>query len=517
MRRVHTLLLPLLLAAALLFTPSPALAQQQKQGAAPQKQIEIPADGFQLFRGLLDRAGIKPITRQEFDRGWLNRWDDVIVIVVGDPAGRMNNVNAISFVHTSVNNGGAGFVAADSYVHLGVTLMQNLGGQDSAKIESGRVECKDPRSVHTVKLDGGGMESMPSCPYVVPVPLNGASPLSKIFAGLNHVATNEPSYLRVSGFSGEFRYALARFPKQSVLIDNQLGNRRVRPLPDDALFAIGGDGPDGNNQSSYRFLAMADHSVFINQMLIEPGTDNLELTYRTIEYLQGPNKRRRCLFIENGSVVEKFDELAQAFRQSRPSPPIPNLDKMQQKLTDFGNELADRLQTNNVPNKMLLAIASLPAIMRFFLVVAAIYSTWYLMRRLFTVRKPTDIPQPPSVAAAATGPPGVFERRQKELIRRDNLYEPIRDLVRDYFATVGIHGTQHGPKVPKLVISDMVRKPESLKLAIKDFWRLAFGPPQEVTVRRWREMEPYFERLQQAHADGKWRFVLADAPVAVTV
>ena len=28
-----------------------------------------------------------------------------------------------------------------------------------------------------------------------------------------------------------------------------------------------------------------------------------------------------------------------------------------------------------------------------------------------------------------------------------------------------------------------------------------------MTVSRWRELEPYFDRLRQAHADGKWRFV----------
>jgi hypothetical protein len=70
--------------------------------------------------------------------------------------------------------------------------------------------------------------------------------------------------------------------------------------------------------------------------------------------------------------------------------------------------------------------------------------------------------------------------------------------------------------MPKLVISDAVRKPESLRAAVKDFWRLAYGPPREVPVSRWREMEPYFDRLRQAHADGKWHFAFAGGPVAAT-
>ena len=57
-------------------------------------------------------------------------------------------------------------------------------------------------------------------------------------------------------------------------------------------------------------------------------------------------------------------------------------------------------------------------------------------------------------------------------------------------------------------LADAVRKPESLRLALRDMWRLAYGPPTPLTAQRWGELEPYFERIKQAHAAGKWRFVL---------
>ena len=100
----------------------------------------------------------------------------------------------------------------------------------------------------------------------------------------------------------------------------------------------------------------------------------------------------------------------------------------------------------------------------------------------------------------------MFERRQKELLRRNNVFEPVRDLVREFFLSIGVHGEPDG-RPPKLVISDVVRKPESLRAAIKDFWKIAFGPPQVLTVSRWRELEPFFDRVRQANADSKWRFV----------
>jgi hypothetical protein len=96
------------------------------------------------------------------------------------------------------------------------------------------------------------------------------------------------------------------------------------------------------------------------------------------------------------------------------------------------------------------------------------------------------------------------------------VYEPVRDLVREFFVSLGIHGDQ-GPRHPKLVVSDVVRKPDSLRQAVRDFWKLAYGPPQEMSVGRWRELEAYFVRLRDAHADGKWRFVMPDSPVASAV
>jgi hypothetical protein len=196
---------------------------------------------------------------------------------------------------------------------------------------------------------------------------------------------------------------------------------------------------------------------------------------------------------------------------------------MQDKLVDLGNAIIDRLETNNAHNNLLLGSPSNPEgqsrnlawIMRFFLIVATAFAAWFVLRRVWGSRKPNDLPPAPAVAGAPSGPPGVFDRRQKELLRRNNVYEPVRDLVREFFAAVGAHGTP-GARHPKLVISDAVRKPDSLRAAIRDLWKLAYGPSQVVTVGRWRELEPYFERVRQAHEDGKWRFVLAETPVAVT-
>ena len=385
---------------------------------------------------------------------------------------------------------GSALIASDTQL----LLNSSAGWQHG--IRGPRVECLDQDAIHLRKA---------FCPYVVPIDTGKDGQLHGLFKGLSRVATNSPSHLYVSGWGGDIQSALSRFPNKCVT------NGEI--LPVNSYFAVGGEGPDEFNHRQYRLLVMADHSIFINQMLIEPQTDNLKLTDRVIEFLQGPGKiRRRCIFFEDGRQRETFDDLRQAYAKQNAMPlPQVNLMAMQEKLTDLGNAIIDRLQINNAHNNLILGSdrdRSLTIIARFFLILATVVACFFLIRRLWRSRKPTDIPPPPAVAAVSTGPPGVFDRRQKELLRRDNLLEPVRDLVRDFFASIGIHA-ETGERMPKVVIADVVRKPDSLRTAVKDFWKIAYRPSQALSVSRWRELEPFFERLQKAHAEGKWRFVVA--------
>ncbi|HSQ58714.1 MAG TPA: hypothetical protein VLM40_23535 [Gemmata sp.] len=489
--------------AAVVVAAATAVPTRAQQPAQPKQKIEIPADGTELFRALLDRKGIKPVREAEI---WQSRYDDLILIVLGSHAPRNQFDPAVSCT-TALRGGGAVLIASDSLFPLMSSVTPNVGVIQGS-IQNNRIVCLTP---------GSNLRGMADCPFVVPVVGNDVwrgpeedSDAAKVFSGLSQVATNQPSNIQVGTWGGHIKFALARFPAGSrwVNFDGQ-----TRPAAN-VLFAVGGYGPDANNAMDYRFLAMADHSVFINQMLIEPGTQNLELAFRTIEYLQGPQKRSRCLFIENGQVIEEFDGLRKAFA-SQQSIPVLNFGAMQEKLADLGNAMADKVQKEDMLNRIFRNDRVFRGLLMVLFWVAAVYLSYYLIRRWWVVRTPTDLPPPPTIAGVPSGPPGVFDRRQKELLRRDNVYEPVRDLVREFFESLGIHGDQ-GPRHPKVAIADIVRKPDSLRQAIRDFWKLAYGPPQELTVSRWRELESYFVRLRDAHAAGKWRFVMADSPVAVT-
>jgi hypothetical protein len=514
MRATRTLAAAILVAAVVALTaPAGARAQPGRQDGrwAEQPQqplVTIPGGGTDLFRALIDKEGVQPVTMREVDR-MMGASDDLIVIVIGTVDGW--NHDPRHWARQALRAQGAVLIASDSAFQLQSAEV----GNNTHLTFSGE----------TLQADQGHVHHVSDCPYVVPVSPNEQrfvpqppGPVWNLFRGLTHLATNQPTYIEEPVLHrGEFQYPLARLPRST-----RTWGRRV-PSP---LFAVGGDGPARNGRPGFGFVAMADSSVFINQMIMEPGTDNLEFTLRTIEYLQGPGKhRKRCMFFENGRLVEKFDGLRSALAKPQPKIPpeaMPNLGplfgKNQDKLIDFLNAKADQLQSNDVLHKIAVGPPGSSAERRGFgkwvdgmAVILAIVIARLLLWRTWGARQPTDIPPAPytGAGAASTGPPGVFERRQKELVRRNNLYEPVRNMMREFFDSVGAP-PHPGPRIPPLEIDRSVRKPDSLRQAIRDMWRIAYGPPQPISAQRWFELEPYFERLRRAHADGKWRFVPDD-------
>lgn len=470
---------------ALLLMAAAAEAQDVRRSPAP-----IAGDGSELFRALLHLKGIKPV--KEYELSDLS-YNDVIVISLGRSlkSGLLPDVRTYSPI---LSGHGAILIASDEMADLSFA---------SAKITGTHVECLDSKS---------DLKGLPDCPYVIPrrnIPRN--EEVSKLFLGdgaeqkpLTKVAAGTPSYIDLDKNNSSYR--LARFPGQCFwAVAGQ-----PRQLSTDDAFAVGGElHPD---HVRARFLAMASSRMFNNAMLADKETDNLEFTLRAIEFLQGPGQlRSRCLFIEDGKLVDHFDDLARIESlQNLPIPvPSPKVTKdLQKKIVSLADRMLEQLQKNDTINKMLSKINVWP----YLLGLGAIAFSVLLLKRAIASRKPTNIPAAPAVVAASSGPPGVFERRQKELLRRNNIYEPVRDLVREFFTGLGIHAEPR-MKHPKVIVTYGVRKPDSLKLAIQDFWKLAYGKPQNLSVQRWQIMGPYFERLQQAHADGKWRFVM---PAATT-
>src|SRR5205823_6219135 len=124
------------------------------------------------------------------------------------------------------------------------------------------------------------------------------------------------------------------------------------------------------------------------------------------------------------------------------------------------NKVVDQFETNDVVNKALVGTGEpernrrFKFIMEFILAMLAIRAAWYLVKRLWIAKRSSDPPSavPGGLPTAPRGErlAGVFDRRQRELLRRNILYEPASAVVRELFAEAGAP-PDAGKKLPKVV------------------------------------------------------------------
>jgi hypothetical protein len=448
----------------------------------------------------------------------LNRWDDVVVVVLGSTNTFQDLPNSpLQLAATALEHGGGVLVASDSQ-----TWFTNFPNGNDVRgrvhIPQGSVSGGNRTNPQSLFL---GKNSMP---FVVPAdpPPGSAAPEWHLFDGLDRIATNKPAFIRVPVPKGEFHSLLAGYPDDCIYFDNDqqigggVGGSRIH-------FAVGGSSRR-NDPWQHRFLVLADPSVFINQMMLASddrgSVDNLEFGARVVTYLAERSdgaRRTRCLLIQNGVVVDDYSTLR---RMMQPPLPLPSFDKkaLQEKLTDLGNKIVDDMEENDRANSILLGKDEEKRNERFKDVMKGVFAllliraVWYLLKRSWASKRPADgAPPPPGglpQASMAQKPRGLFDRRQRELFRRNNVYEPARLITREMFIAAGAP-EDPGKKLPEVEISDAVSRPDTLVDALTDLWKIAFGPPRVLTVQRWKLLEPLLERVRQAHADGKWRLVPA--------
>ncbi len=193
-----------------------------------------------------------------------------------------------------VAQGGALFLATDKRLPREAedALIRTAGVRVSGEF----VVCKDADSCY---------HALEDCPFLQPT--NWTDP--DLFRDLIDdnsqpalAASNAPSYLiPVGGGMGELfrRPALALLPGDCYREGAPAFAGAFDPPP---LFAVGGDVGDG------RVLVMADHSVFINEMLMQKDNGNIHLSYKCLKWLSGKKgERTTVLFVEDGTIKTRFD------------------------------------------------------------------------------------------------------------------------------------------------------------------------------------------------------------------
>lgn len=287
--------------------------------------------GTQVFRVILHRLGLEPITSID---DALENPQSTVIVLHGRTDGikhRFDNLRLFTFI----KQGGAVLVDSD---HFNGHFLENEIGVRTAGptlVYAGPVEQRIYR------------ESLRQCPLLL-------SPMRSIdhdlLNKLKNVATNNPSFLRETHTSNDrliSRETFAESPRLCRALSEQIEERQVY----DYRLPIAQTGIIGNG----RFVAIADHSIFINSMLLQVDNDNIAFTHNIVNWLSENGKRHRVLFVDDGQIRGEFDINLDYW-----DPPIPHPDV----LVPLMNKLIVGLERDDFFNQTLMRLIPQHRILR---------------------------------------------------------------------------------------------------------------------------------------------------------
>ena len=424
------------------------------------------------FRYLLDKLELKPLS-QFTDIGQVASASDTVLIVLGQPA-------PVKLAPGGIKH----FLEAGGALLLATDRATDVLDEDFDVSVNGRLLTIDRDHPKAYK-------GLTQCPIV-----GGASAKEPpIFQGLGRIASNNPSYLEIRSSNLS---VLARFPRECRI--DATRNATLLPRFNAArAFAVGGVVGKG------RLLVLSDHSVFINDMMMQPDNDNFDFAFASLQWLRERDSksepgRRHALFMDEGVAITNF---LVPVREG-PDIPLPG--------ADAWNQLMIGMEQDNFFNKLLFAYFSHAKVLSAIALAASIalvgYGFLYLARRNYAI----DPHAPLAVAnmGPALGTAALVDERHLTMLREGKLWEAARDLARDSFWTLG-HATSFVPKAarpepPRILIEGTRRQRRRLREVALRLWAIAYdNRPRRLSPREFRQLVGQIDELKQASREGNLR------------
>jgi hypothetical protein len=489
------------------------------------------------FRRLLFEFGFQPL--KDFDQLRGAEPSKSLLIVLGDPQ-CLSRDHFPNGLQSFVQQGGAVLIATDK--ETGGEAEQILNELARVRVTGETLICRR-RNAADVYCDSE------YCPIVQPaaasaalmrstaVPealatLVGAGGRPDLFRNPRpdrpalRVATNAPSRLKTSGWwlpGGIHRLAnLSRFCEDVERAVRPLGlsmhpGKKPEEPREEPLFAVGGTLGQG------RVLVLADHSIFINRMILPRDNGNLEFSANCLHWLRGgvtkplevlhaannpqdveklTGQRDQVLFWDDGTIRRDFDVPLKAvpIKPSLDMAPavVAALDRAVTRMEDedvFNRTLRERME--EMPGgRSLVARNAVYA-----LTLAAILLLGYLFLWRGRHRHESAVPLLAHAVSQHEPKASLLEQRRRALLRSDNVWEMAHQLARQYFESAGIPLT--GNAAPRVATRGSWRQRWRVRRRVARLWELARGQaPARIApaaLNRWlRELE----ELKTALANG---------------
>jgi hypothetical protein len=357
-------------------------------------------------------------------------------------------------------------------------------------------------------------ENQPYCPFVQPItastPLGDSSNLLGALAAVVgtgsrpdlfrnpqpnqdplRVATNAPSQLQPVSWWGlpAGIHRLAQLPSGSVQENLIVAPARGRGTPTPPLFAVGGTVGAG------RVLVLADHSIFINRMILMPNNKNLEFTANCLHWLRGgastsldliraakdpqamqrlAGQRDRVLFWDEGEICPKFEV------PLRTVPLKPSLDMGPALVAAIDQTLAKMEERDEFNRGMLDWADDLPggrpqavrnAVYLLTLLGILLLGYFFLWRGRF--RQESAVPLLAHALSQHEPRASVLELRRRALLRSGNVWELAHQLARQYFESAGVALTSRS--APRVSAQGSWWQRWRVRRRVARLWQLARG------------------------------------------
>jgi len=285
---------------------------------------------------------------------------------------------------------------------------------------------------------------------------------------------------------------------------------------DPMLFAVGGTVGKG------RVLVLADHSIFINRMMLPRETNNLEFAANCLHWLRGGistpmeatkaatkgpealqqfmGQRTHVLFWDDGRVREDFHVPLKKVSLPPTLPPEPAI------VTAIDKTIT-KLEEEDYFNKELLANVD-DHFLRYLVYVLTLAASLFLAYRfLWRARHQPETAAPLLADAISQHEPrgSLLDQRRRALLRLGNVWEMGHRLARECFESAGVALTGASP--PRVLMTQgSWRQRWRVRRRVARLWRLACGnAPVRLSPAALRHRLRELEELKTALADGTIR------------
>jgi hypothetical protein len=445
--------------------------------AVGQTQIHPRGEGTDFFRAVLNSVRANPLSGHEALRV---KPTAKVLIVFGDTSQLDLLIDAGDF-QRFIRAGGSVLIATDRPTSAAFDAVTGI------RVSGEFVEAEAANSYRTEFVE---------CPIVVDH--FGKAARHPIFAPLHNpstVATNRPSF--ISHNSGGTRSLGAILPIAWLPVEgtyNIAGRTGKSPL----VLAV------ANTFPTNHLLVIADHSIFINDMMWQGDNDNITFAFSVVRWLTDNGQRTEVLFIDDGTVQTDFN-----VSLSFPPPQLPPL-------VPLADEIVVGLERENAFNKTLLEMAGGPGpILRtiaFLLTLALVFFGLYRFLQ-GRHRQESRVPRLPGRLALSAAVPAV-ERRHQAVIAQGNLAEAARELAHQAFAAIGLTPTAEAPPPAVSVVGGWPFRARRWRREVSDLWTLAArGPVRRISPNALRRLDITLHNLLAAVAAGKVRLAAADSAI----